>query len=88
MGMQAESISDTAMNALIVVDVQHDFLPAGAVPTWDKGIVAVVRKLMDCKHFSLIVASQDWHPKVCKCRGTLSHLQRTCGQLHLETRLL
>lgn len=48
-------------NALIVVDVQNDFLPGGslAVPQGD-AIIPVVNDLM--KKFDLVVATQDWHP--------------------------
>lgn len=49
------------MRALIVVDVQNDFLPGGAlaVPRGDE-VVAVVNRLMP--KFDLVVATQDWHP--------------------------
>lgn len=48
--------------ALLVVDVQNDFMPGGAlaVPEGDQ-IVPVVNELME--KFPLVVASQDWHPK-------------------------
>jgi nicotinamidase/pyrazinamidase len=49
--------------ALIVVDVQNDFLPGGAlaVPHGDE-ILAPLRDLMNSGAFELIVATQDWHP--------------------------
>jgi len=49
------------MNALILVDIQNDFLPGGAlaVPDGDK-IVPVANALM--AKFDLVVATQDWHP--------------------------
>jgi len=49
--------------ALIVVDVQNDFLPGGAlaVPDGD-AILAPLRTLMNSGGFELIVATQDWHP--------------------------
>ena len=49
------------MKALIVVDVQNDFLPGGAlpVPNGDE-VIAVINKLQP--RFELIVATQDWHP--------------------------
>jgi nicotinamidase/pyrazinamidase len=49
------------MNALILVDIQNDFLPGGAlaVPEGDK-IIPVVNRLQP--RFELIVATQDWHP--------------------------
>ena len=50
------------MKALIIVDVQNDFLPGGAlpVPRGDE-IIPVVNDLQ--QQFELIVATQDWHPR-------------------------
>lgn len=52
------------MKALIIVDVQNDFLPGGtlAVNHGDE-IIPVVNKLQYSGKFDLIVASQDWHPE-------------------------
>lgn len=49
------------MRALILVDIQNDFLPGGAlaVPDGD-AVVPVANALMP--GFSLVVATQDWHP--------------------------
>src|SRR6188472_2653242 len=49
------------MRALILVDLQYDFCPGGAlaVARGDETI-AVVNRVMP--HFSTIVATQDWHP--------------------------
>jgi nicotinamidase/pyrazinamidase len=49
------------MNALILVDLQIDFLPNGAlaVPHGDEAI-PIANKLQP--HFDLVVASRDWHP--------------------------
>ena len=49
------------MKALIVVDIQNDFLPGGAlaVPSGDE-VVSVTNELMP--KFDLVVATQDWHP--------------------------
>lgn len=49
------------MKALILVDIQHDFLPGGAleVPQGD-AIIPLANKLQE--HFELVVATQDWHP--------------------------
>ena len=51
------------MHALIIVDVQKDFLPGGAlgVNEGDK-ILPVIQQLMQQK-FDVIVATKDWHPK-------------------------
>jgi nicotinamidase/pyrazinamidase len=50
------------MRALLVVDVQNDFCPGGAlaVPEGDK-VVPVINRLMP--FFALVIASKDWHPK-------------------------
>lgn len=49
------------MNALILVDIQKDFLPGGAlaVPHGDE-VVPVANRVQS--NFDLIVATQDWHP--------------------------
>jgi nicotinamidase/pyrazinamidase len=49
------------MKALILVDIQNDFLPGGplAVPQGHQ-VVPVANDLMAC--FDLVVATQDWHP--------------------------
>jgi nicotinamidase/pyrazinamidase len=48
-------------DALILVDLQNDFLPGGAlpVPQGDQ-VIPLANRLMD--DFSIIVATQDWHP--------------------------
>ncbi|MFW5694371.1 MAG: bifunctional nicotinamidase/pyrazinamidase [Alkalispirochaeta sp.] len=49
------------MKALVVVDVQNDFLPGGAlaVPDGD-AVVPVINSIMP--QYELVVATQDWHP--------------------------
>ena len=49
------------MKALIIVDIQNDFLPGGAlaVPQGDE-IIPLANQLQ--KQFELVVATQDWHP--------------------------
>jgi len=49
------------MKALILVDIQNDFLPGGAlaVPDGD-AVIPVTNKLQLA--FPLVVATQDWHP--------------------------
>lgn len=48
-------------HALILVDIQNDFLPGGAlaVPDGD-AVVPIANQLM--RNFEIIVATQDWHP--------------------------
>lgn len=50
------------MNALILVDIQNDFLPGGAlaVPDGD-AVIPVCNAMRD--RFDLVVATQDWHPR-------------------------
>jgi len=50
------------MKALIIVDVQNDFLPGGslAVPEGDR-IIDVINKIQS--RFELVVLTQDWHPQ-------------------------
>ncbi len=49
------------MKALILVDIQNDFCPGGAlaVPRGDE-IIPLVNKLQEC--FESVIAVQDWHP--------------------------
>ncbi len=49
-------------DALIIVDVQNDFLETGALPVKDGSqVVAVINKLVP--GFENIVVTQDWHPE-------------------------
>lgn len=50
-----------ASDALVVVDVQNDFLPGGAlaVPRGDE-IVPLVNRI--AARFAVVVLTQDWHP--------------------------
>jgi nicotinamidase/pyrazinamidase len=50
------------MEALLIVDVQNDFCPGGAleVPNGDQ-IVPVINKLAN--RFDIVVQTQDWHPE-------------------------
>lgn len=59
--MQGTIRSVESMNALILVDIQNDFLPGGAlaVPRGDE-VVSVANEYQS--RFDLIVATQDWHP--------------------------
>ena len=54
-------VVDPASDALLVVDLQHDFLPGGAlaVPGGDE-VIAPAAALAGA--FRTVVATQDWHP--------------------------
>jgi nicotinamidase/pyrazinamidase len=50
------------MNVLIVVDVQNDFLPGGALPVpHGDEVIPIVNDLQ--QQFELVVATKDWHPR-------------------------
>lgn len=66
------------MNALIVTDVQNDFLPGGALAVADgDAVVPLINELMD--RFDLVVATQDWHPPD-HCSFAASHPGRRVGE--------
>jgi nicotinamidase/pyrazinamidase len=49
--------------ALLIVNVQTDFLPGGALAVrGGDTILAPLAALTESNHFDLVVASQDWHP--------------------------
>jgi nicotinamidase/pyrazinamidase len=49
------------MKALIIVDLQNDFLPGGALPVpHGDEVIPVANELQ--QHFDLVVATKDWHP--------------------------
>ncbi len=49
------------MKALVMVDVQNDFCPGGALPVAEGDqVIPVINELQ--KRFDLVVATQDWHP--------------------------
>ncbi|MCH8878641.1 MAG: bifunctional nicotinamidase/pyrazinamidase [Planctomycetes bacterium] len=49
------------LKALILVDLQNDFLPAGALPVPDGDQVIPLANQIQ-QRFDLVVATQDWHP--------------------------
>ena len=68
-----------AATALIIVDVQNDFLPGGAlaVPDGD-AIVPLVNRL--AARFANVILTQDWHPP-----GHASFASRHAGRAPFET---
>lgn len=53
-------ITDTT--ALLIVDLQNDFLPTGALPVHDGDLVVpYVNSIMD--NYTYIIATKDWHPQ-------------------------
>jgi nicotinamidase/pyrazinamidase len=50
------------MKALILVDLQNDFCPGGALPVPEGDqVIPLANELQ--KQFELVVATQDWHPE-------------------------
>lgn len=49
------------MKTLLLVDIQNDFLPGGALAvSHGEEVIAVANRISPC--FPLVVATQDWHP--------------------------
>jgi nicotinamidase/pyrazinamidase len=49
------------MNALLLIDIQNDFLPTGALPVPEGDqVISVANRLMP--RFDVVIATQDWHP--------------------------
>lgn len=67
------------MKALILVDIQYDFLPGGALAVTDgDAIIPVCNALQP--YFDLVVATQDWHPA-----GHKSFASSHAGRKEFET---
>ena len=49
--------------ALIIVDLQNDFMPGGALPVPAGDQVVSVANAMQ-PHFKHVIATQDWHPVI------------------------
>ena len=72
---------DLADTALIVVDLQPDFMPGGALPCADgDAIVPGIARLLASRRYSTVVATQDWHP-----RGHASFASQHPGHAEFET---
>ncbi len=49
------------MHALIIVDIQYDFLPGGALAVADgDAVIPIINRIQE--NYGLVVATQDWHP--------------------------
>jgi nicotinamidase/pyrazinamidase len=49
------------MRALLLVDIQNDFMPFGALPVAGGDAVVSVANALAAR-FELVIATQDWHP--------------------------
>ena len=74
-----EEIAIGPQDVLLVVDIQNDFCPGGAlaVPRGDE-VVPLVNRLAE--RFAHVVLTQDWHP-----RGHLSFASSHAGRKPYET---
>src|SRR5215831_9858019 len=51
-----------SMRALVLVDIQNDFVPVGALPVLEGDkVVPVANRVQPL--FDLVIATRDWHPK-------------------------
>ena len=67
------------MKALILVDIQNDFCPGGALAVAEGDvIVPLVNRLMPL--FDVVVATQDWHPE--DPGSFASRHGKTPGEMH------
>lgn len=71
------------MKALIIVDVQLDFLPGGAlaVPHGDE-IIPLINELQ--AYVDLVVATQDWHPAGHKSFASVHEGHQVFDKIELE----
>jgi len=77
-----EALRPRSGDALIVVDVQYDFLPGGALAVaGGDEILPVVHRLVDA--FETVVFTQDWHPA-----GHASFASSHPGKAPFETTVL
>lgn len=67
--------------ALVLVDIQPDFTPGGALATADGAdIVEPVQRLLEADRFAVVAATQDWHPP-----GHISFASEHEGKQPFET---
>jgi nicotinamidase/pyrazinamidase len=67
------------MRALLVVDIQNDFCPGGALDVREgNAIIPIINELMP--QFELVVGTQDWHPANHKSFAA-NHPWRKPGQV-------
>jgi len=68
------------VRALVLVDLQNDFLPGGALGVPDGDAVIPIANKLQRLPFDVIVATQDWHPRD---HGSFApnHRGRTPGEI-------
>jgi len=69
------------MNALVLVDIQNDFVPGGALAVADgDAVIPIANRLLSAGAFDLCVATQDWHPREHKSFAA-NHAGRKVGEI-------
>jgi nicotinamidase/pyrazinamidase len=72
---------DKSRSVLLLIDLQADFLPGGALAVGDgDAILGPIRELLESRCFEHVVATQDWHP-----RGHISFASSHSGHQPFET---
>ena len=67
------------MRALLLIDIQNDFMPFGSLPVADGDAVVSVANAL-ARDFELVVATQDWHP-AGHASFASSHPGRSAGEV-------
>jgi nicotinamidase/pyrazinamidase len=67
-------ISPGPQDALLVIDVQNDFMPGGALPVKDGAAVVPLINTLSTK-FDHVILTQDWHPPEHISFATTHHKQ-------------
>lgn len=69
--------------ALVIVDLQHDFLPGGALEVaHSHEIIAPIARLMP--EFETVICTQDWHPELHHSFAAAHRGQRVFDQMNLH----
>ncbi len=69
----------SAKTALLLIDIQNDFMPYGALPVKaGDAVIPVANELME--QYDLVIATQDWHPANHKSFAAM-HPWRKPGQV-------
>jgi nicotinamidase/pyrazinamidase len=78
---QPKAVIDRDRSALLLVDIQPDFMPGGALAVADGDrIVSPVRALMESGRFRHFAVTQDWHPP-----GHISFASSHAGRKAFDT---
>ena len=71
------------MKALLLIDIQYDFLPGGALAVPEgNAILPLVNQIQE--RFDLVVATQDWHPHGHKSFASSHQGKQPFDQIELQ----